>query len=67
MTVGAATALAWGTIATLHAGAERATILVGPAQFDGRGSHLKILAAGPASNASAQRFRTENGYAPIKS
>jgi len=66
LTVGAATALAWGTIATLHAGAERATILVGPAQFDGRGSHLKILPVDTASNASAKKFRAENGYTPIK-
>jgi hypothetical protein len=67
MTVGAATALAWGTIATLRAGAEHAAILVGPAQFDGRGSHLKILPVDAVSNASAQKYRTENGYAPMKS
>jgi hypothetical protein len=65
MTVGAATALAWGTMATLHAGAESTTILVGPAHFDGRGSHLKILAVDSASNASAQKFRAKNGYTPI--
>jgi hypothetical protein len=64
MKLGAAAALPWGTSAVLHAGAETVSILVGPAQFEARGPHLKILAVAPKSGAAAA-FRREHGYEGI--
>jgi hypothetical protein len=65
MTVGAAAALPWCTIADLRAGAERRMVLVGPAHFDVHGSHLKILQVDAVSEDSANEYRAKYGYGAI--
>jgi len=62
MGLGEAASLAWGTTVTVRAGEEHRKILVGPAHFDQRGAHLKILPLDSASATSAEKFRRANGY-----
>ena len=65
MTVGAAVSLPWGSIATLQAGAESTTVLMGPAQFNAAGSHLRVFPDEPATLADASTFRSKFGYSRL--
>jgi hypothetical protein len=56
-----ATSLPWGTRAVLRADTDELSVLLGPAHFVARGSHLKILATDPA-NDDAAAFRESGGY-----
>jgi hypothetical protein len=66
MAVGDAAALPWGTIATMHAGAEQAKVLVGPASFNAAGSHLRVFPEEAGTRANSKAFRTEYGFARLK-
>jgi hypothetical protein len=65
MTVGEATSLPWGTIATVQAGRERVKVLIGPAYFNAAGSHLRVFPDEPATRANAKSFRMELGYSQL--
>jgi hypothetical protein len=62
MTIGAAAALPWGTKAELRAGAERRTILIGPAHFDAHGSHFNIVQVEDVGDDCPKVFRAQFGY-----
>jgi hypothetical protein len=65
MTVGDATVLPWGTIATMQAGTERAKVLIGPASFNAVGSHLRVFPDQAGTRANSKAFRTEFGYSRL--
>jgi hypothetical protein len=62
MTIGAAAALPWGTKAELRAGAERRTVLIGPAHFDAHGSHFNIVQVEDVGDDCPKVFRAQFGY-----
>jgi hypothetical protein len=66
MAVGDAVALPWGTVATMQAGEERANVLVGPASFNGAGSHLRVFPEESGTRANSKAFRTAHGFARLK-
>jgi hypothetical protein len=65
MTMGAATTLPWGTIATVQAGTERTKVLMGPACFNAAGSHLRVFSDEPGTRANSKSFRAELGYSML--
>jgi hypothetical protein len=66
MSVGAAASLPWASTATLFAGDESVSVLLGPAQFTARGAHLKVMAVAPRANDGVV-VRNKNGYAAMTS
>jgi hypothetical protein len=66
MTVAAAALLPWGTVATLQAAAKRTKVLLGPAQFNAAGLHLRVIPEESATHANAKEFRAKFGYSPMK-
>jgi hypothetical protein len=66
MTVGDATALPWGTIATMQAGTSRARVLIGPASFNAAGSHLRVFPDEAGTRANSKVFRAEFGYSKLR-
>jgi hypothetical protein len=65
MGLSVATLLPWGTIATLQAGSERAKVLMGPAQFNSAGSHLRVFPDKAGTRAKSKAFRAEFGYSKL--
>jgi hypothetical protein len=61
MSVGAAASLPWASTATLFAGVEKVSVLLGPAQFTARGAHLRVMAVAPRAN-DAVAVRKKKGY-----
>jgi hypothetical protein len=61
MPLAAAASLPWGTQAMLRAADQEIAVLLGPAQFSQRGSHLKVLAVNPGSD-DGEAFRRNYGY-----
>jgi len=57
-----AVALPWGTTATMRAGADQVSVLVGPAQFNAAGAHLRIIRNESGSRAGSKAFRRKFGY-----
>jgi hypothetical protein len=66
MTICAATSLPWGTIATVRAGAEQAKVLIGPAQFNAAGSHLRVFPDQAGTRANSKAFRSKFGYSKLR-
>ena len=57
MSVGEAASLPLGTQALLKADSKAISVLLGPALFDTRGAHLRILAANPSPSETAETLR----------
>lgn len=66
MTLGAAAALPWGTIATMQAGDEQLKVLVGPASFTAGGSQLRVFPEEPGTTANSEAFRTGRGFSSLE-
>lgn len=66
ITVAAAAALPWGTLATMRAGAETAKVLIGPAAFNAAGPHLRVFSDEAPTQAGSKEFRASNGFSRLK-
>jgi hypothetical protein len=57
-----AVAMPWGSIATLRAGPDNVSMLIGPARFSAKGAHLRLLPDEPGTADGARAFREQFGY-----